>query len=198
MSPKFPLSLTFPISLQRHCHHQPPSTPPPPSQKYSKVYLLSSLRVPCPGKGFRGVLLWPCGSHERVDTACCGEGEPRASGSYPAGLPQCSQAFSSAHHNLSSHTQSERATGLSVRNVKFTRRITNTCTVNVWQKCKAFKDLQAVCQVAVSVRKVRFQFQGCAVRCNGLWDVSRILTVKKPISLKIKVHEVAKNRTGNV
>lgn len=132
MPPKFLLSLTFPISLQRHCHHQPPSTPPPPSQKYIKVYLLSSLRVPCPGKGFRGVLLWPYGSHERVDTACCGEGELRASGSYPAGQPQCSQASSSAHRNLSSHTQSERATGVSVKNFKFTRsntEITNMCTV---------------------------------------------------------------------
>lgn len=57
---------------------------------------------------------------------------------------------------------------------------------------EAFKDLQAVCQVAVSIRKVRFQFQGCAVRCNGLWDVSRILTGKKPIPLKIQAREIAK------
>lgn len=38
-------------------------------------------------------------------------------------------------------------------------------------------NLQAMCQVAVSVREVWLEFQGCAVRRNGLWDVSRILKV---------------------
>ena len=66
------------------------------------------MRVPCPGKGFHGVQQWPCGSRERVDTAYCGVGALKASGSYPTGPPQCSQASSSAHHSLSSHTQSER------------------------------------------------------------------------------------------
>lgn len=40
-----------------------------------------------------------------------------------------------------------------------------------------------MCQVAVSVREVRLEFQGCAVRCNGLWDVSRILKVKRNIGV---------------
>lgn len=66
------------------------------------------MRVPCPGKGFRGARQWPCESRERAGTACCGEGALKASGSYPAGQPQCSQASSSARHNLSSHTQSGR------------------------------------------------------------------------------------------
>ena len=55
----------------------------------------------------------------------------------------------------------------------------------------AFTNLQAMCQVAVSIREVRLEFQGCAVRCNGLWDVSRILKVKRNIRLqKEKYREV--------
>lgn len=106
-------SLTFPISLQTATaitSHLPTHHP----QKWIKVYLLWSVRVPCPGKGFRGAQQWPCGSHERVDTACCGVGALKATCSYPAGQPQCSQASSSAHHNLSSHTQSGRVTGTTV------------------------------------------------------------------------------------
>lgn len=36
-------------------------------------------------------------------------------------------------------------------------------------------NLQAMCQVAISIREVWLQFQGCAVGRNSLWDVSRIL-----------------------
>lgn len=99
-------SLTYPISLQTA--NAPPATFHPPPKKLIKGYLLWSVRVPCPGKGFHGVQQWLCGSCERVDTAYCGVGALKASGSYPAGQQQCSQVSSSAHHNLSSHTQSER------------------------------------------------------------------------------------------
>ena len=70
------------------------------------------MRVPCPGKGFHGAQQWPCGSRERVGTAYCGAGALMASGSYPAGQPQCLQASSSAHHNLSSHKQSGGKKGI--------------------------------------------------------------------------------------
>lgn len=103
-----------PIPYLPHIPAEPLPSPAtfhhPHPKKCNKVYLLWSLRVPCPGKGSHGVQQWPCGNHEKVDTACCGVGALKASGSYPVGQPQCSQASSSSHHNLSSHTQSIKAT----------------------------------------------------------------------------------------
>lgn len=32
-----------------------------------------------------------------------------------------------------------------------------------------------MCQVTVSIRKIWLEFQGGAIGCYGLWDVSRIL-----------------------
>ena len=39
-------------------------------------------------------------------------------------------------------------------------------------------NLQAVSQVAISIREVWLQFQSCAVRLNSFWDVSRVLKEK--------------------
>lgn len=36
-------------------------------------------------------------------------------------------------------------------------------------------NLQAMCQVAISIWEIRLKLQGCTVRCYGLRDVSRIL-----------------------
>lgn len=150
------------------------------------------MRVPCPGKGFRGARQWPCGSRERVDTACCGVGALRASGSCPAGQPRCSQASSSAHHNLSSHTQSGRVAGIrEVRKLTAKYKGEKKDYYMYWKYLTkmAYTNLQAMCQVAVRIREVWLEFQGCAVRCNGLWDVSRILMVKGNIRIQIKMHE---------
>lgn len=63
--------------------------------------------LPCPSTGSRAALQWPCGRHETAGTACCGEDAQRADDSCQADQPQCSPAFSFAHHNQSSHRQSE-------------------------------------------------------------------------------------------
>lgn len=40
-------------------------------------------------------------------------------------------------------------------------------------------------QVAVSIREVWLEFQSSAIRCNGFWDVSRILTNTKWSQIKV-------------
>lgn len=43
------------------------------------------------------------------------------------------------------------------------------------RQCLPSSHLQTVGQVAIGVREVRLQLQGCAIRSNGLWYVPRIL-----------------------
>lgn len=80
-------------------------------------------------------------------------------------------------HNLRNDKQ--------VQNMNTTELFTFLKKKSQWNS-KMANNLQAMCQVTICVWKVWLQFQGCAVGCNSLWDVSRILW-EKINRLKVKL-----------
>lgn len=52
-----------------------------------------------------------------------------------------------------------------------------------------------MCQVTVSIRKIWLEFQGGAIGCNGLWDVSRILpNIIQKLYIEVNTYEQIYNR----